>query len=33
MAKSTKEMFNVLSHQGDANQNDFGIPLYTHQEG
>jgi hypothetical protein len=27
----SKEMFNILSHQGNTNQNDSKIPPYTHQ--
>jgi hypothetical protein len=29
--KTLKEMFNILSHQGNANQNYFDIPSYTCQ--
>ena len=31
--EALKEMFKVLSHQGNANQNDPEIPSYTHQNG
>jgi hypothetical protein len=31
--KSLKEMFNILSHQGNTNKNDPEIPLYTSQNG
>ena len=31
--KHSKGMFKVLSHQGNANQNDPEIPLYTNQNG
>ena len=31
--RNTKEMFNILSHQGNANQNDSEIPPYTSQNG
>ena len=31
--KILKEMFNILSHQENANQNDSGIPYYTNQNG
>jgi hypothetical protein len=27
------EMFNILSHLGNANQNDPEMPLYTNQNG
>ena len=26
-------MFNILSHQGNTNQNDSGVPSYTCQNG
>jgi hypothetical protein len=29
-SETFKEMLNVLSHQGNANQNDSGIPPYNH---
>jgi hypothetical protein len=29
--EALKEMFNILSHQGNANQNNFEIPSYTCQ--
>jgi hypothetical protein len=29
--KAAKEMFKFLSDQGNVNQNDPEIPLYTHQ--
>jgi hypothetical protein len=28
-----KEMFSILSHQGNANQNDPEIPTYSNQNG
>jgi hypothetical protein len=28
--EAPKEMFNIFSHQGNANQNDSEIPPYTH---
>ena len=28
-----KEIFNILSHQGNVNQNDPEIPTYTNQNG
>jgi hypothetical protein len=31
--KAFKEMFKVLSHQGNANQNEPEIPPYTSQNG
>ena len=31
--EALKEMFKVLSHQGNANQNDPEIPPYTNQNG
>ena len=31
--EALKEMFKVLSHQGNANQNDPEIPSYTNQNG
>ena len=31
--EALKEMFSVFSHQGNANQNDFEIPHYNHQNG
>ena len=31
--EALKEMFNSLSHKGNANQNDSEIPSYTHQNG
>jgi hypothetical protein len=31
--EAPKEMFNILSHQGNANQNDSEIPPYTSQNG
>ena len=31
--KAPKEMFDILSHQGNANQNDSEIPPYTSQNG
>jgi hypothetical protein len=31
--EALKEMFSILSHQGNANQNDCEIPFYTHQNG
>ena len=31
--ETPKEMFNILSHQGTANQNDSEIPLRLHQNG
>jgi hypothetical protein len=29
--ETLKEMFNILNHQGNVNQNYFEIPSYTHQ--
>ena len=31
--KVLKEMFNIITHQGNANQNDPEIPPYTNQNG
>jgi hypothetical protein len=31
--EALKEMFTILNHQGNANQIDSEIPLYTHQNG
>ena len=31
--EALKEMFNILSHQGNANKNDPEIPPYTNQNG
>jgi hypothetical protein len=31
--EALKEMFKVLSHQGNANQNNHEIPPYTNQNG
>lgn len=31
--EALKEMFNILSHQGNANQIDTEIPAYTDQKG
>ena len=31
--EALKEMFNILSHQGNANQNNSEIPPYTYQNG
>jgi hypothetical protein len=31
--KTPKEMLNILSHQGNANQNDPEIPTYSNQNG
>jgi hypothetical protein len=31
--EETKEMFNILSHQGNANQNNPEIPPHTSQNG
>jgi hypothetical protein len=31
--EALKEMFNILSHQGNANQNNFEIASYTSQNG
>ena len=31
--EALKEMFNILSHQGNVNQNDPRIPTYTSQNG
>jgi hypothetical protein len=31
--ETLKEMFNILSHQGNANQNDFEILCYSCQNG
>jgi hypothetical protein len=31
--KALKEIFKVLRHQGNANQNNSGIPFYTNQNG
>jgi hypothetical protein len=31
--ETPKEMLNVLSHQGNANQNNSEVPPYTHQNG
>jgi hypothetical protein len=28
--EALKEMFNIFSHQGNANQKDSEIPSYTH---
>ena len=33
MAETLKEMFNILSHEGNANQNNSEIPLHTTQNG
>jgi hypothetical protein len=33
MDKNLKEMFNILSHQENANQNNPEIPPYTNQNG
>ena len=30
--EALKEMLNILSHQGNANQNDPKIPSYLHQK-
>jgi hypothetical protein len=31
--EALKEMFNILSHQGNANQNNPDIPSYIHHNG
>jgi hypothetical protein len=31
--QAPKEMFNILSHQGNANQNDPEIPPHSNQNG
>jgi hypothetical protein len=31
--EALKEMFKVLSHQGNVNQNNLEMPLYTNQNG
>jgi hypothetical protein len=31
--EALKEMFNTLSHQGNAKQNDLKIPIYTNYNG
>jgi hypothetical protein len=33
MAEAPKEMFNILSHQGKANENNPEIPPHTSQNG
>ena len=32
-SETLKEIFNILGHQGNANQNYFDIPLYMSQNG
>jgi hypothetical protein len=31
--EANKEIFNILSHQGNANGDNFEVPSYTHQNG
>jgi hypothetical protein len=31
--ETLKEMLSIISHQGNANQNDSEFPPYTHQNG
>jgi hypothetical protein len=33
MAEALKEVFNILTHQGNANQNGPEIPPFTNQNG